>query len=313
MVSDEFQVGGGRADNFVEILGTFGMNVDTVSIVRVIGVYCLCSFSKSNGDDWPRHRKIVAPCFSERASATVWAEAVSQSNSLLSQWLSSQSADVVQDTGKLALNVISAVAFENQNVNTPTKGHVLSLHDALVTVMSTSISPALEGIMPWLDVPILRNLMPQSIEKLMLACDEFRSYTTEIITSNSNSTSTETSSSNLNLINTLIKANSADAKSRLSESELRGNVFIFTVGGLESTSATLAFALSLLAIHPEVQEWVREEINQVLSGQDLESIDYKDVFPKLRRVLALMVRLQSLLSLPFLPSIYPCHVPMRQQ
>lgn len=262
--------------------------------------------TKSNGDDWPRHRKIVAPCFSERASATVWAEAVSQSNTLLTQWLASESADVVQDTGKLALNVISAVAFENQNVSTPTKGHALSLHDALTTVMSTSISPALEGIMPWLDVPILRNLMPGSIEKLMLACDEFRRYTTEIIASNSTTESTQTSTSNLNLINTLIKANSANAKSRLSESELRGNVFIFTVGGLESTSATLAFALSLLAIHPEVQEWVREEVDEVLGGRELGSVEYRDVFPRLRRVLALMVRLHHpLLSLPFPSSHLP--------
>ncbi|KAH7379157.1 cytochrome P450 [Phaeosphaeria sp. MPI-PUGE-AT-0046c] len=267
-----------KPDNVNEILGTFGHNVDT-----------------SNGDDWPRHRKIVAPCFSERASATVWGEAVTQSDSLLKKWLDSDSATVVQDTGMLALNVISAVAFENQNVNAPTAGHVLSLHDSLTTVMSTGISPALEGIMPWLDVPVLRRLMPGSIKKLMLACDEFRAYTTELLNHHQGS-HIDASSSNLNLINTLIKANSVDARSRLSKSELRGNVFIFTVGGLESTSATLSFALALLAIHPQVQEWVREEVDEVLSGKELNSLEYKDIFPRLKRVLAVMFETLRLYS-----------------
>lgn len=101
----------------------------------------------------------------------------------------------------------------------------------------------------------------------------------------------------MNLINTLINANSADAKARLSDSELRGNVFIFTVGGLESTSATLAFALALLAIHPEVQEWVREEVDEVISGNSLDNMEYKDIFPRLKRVLAVMVRRRLFSSL----------------
>lgn len=217
---------------------------------------------------------------------------MSQSNTLLSTWLDARSADVVHDTSALALNVISAVAFENQDVGMPKAGYKLSLLEALKTVMSTSISPALEGIMPYLSLPFLSLLMPPSIKKLMLACTEFRNYTTELL---ANHKASNENGTNLNLINTLIKANAADSKMRLEESELRGNVFIFTVGGLESTSATLAYALGLLATHPEIQDWVREEIDELIGDKELEEVEYRDVFPKLKRVLGVMVCLFFLL------------------
>jgi cytochrome P450 len=248
---------------------------------------------KSNGDDWLRHRKLTAPCFNERASSTVWTEAFQQSESLLTQWLSAPSShtpNTINDTSTLALNVISAVAFENHQVNKPTQGHTLSLREALVTVMSTSISPALEGLMPWFTTPGLNAFLPSSIKKLLLAMSEFQAYMDETVARERAKPISHDAKPNL--INTLIKANTTDpeTKARLSATELRGNIFIFTVGGLESTSITLSYALALLAIHPDVQDWVSDEVNQVFKESDAP---YALVFPKLKRVMAVMVSLPS--------------------
>ncbi|KAF2026139.1 cytochrome P450 [Setomelanomma holmii] len=261
-----------KPDNVNELLGTFGQNVDT-----------------SNGDDWTRHRKLTAPCFAERASSTVWTHALQQSKSLIAQWLSLSSDftnTMINDTSTLALNVISAVAFENHQVNKPTDGHTLSLREALVTVMSTSISPALEGIMSWLNISGFRLLFPAKVKQLLLAMSEFRQYMDETV-SRERAKPTQCEDGRLNLIGTLIKANKADGdeKSRLSDIELRGNIFIFTAGGLESTSITLSYALALLALHPQIQDWVAEEVGQVFSS---ESADYAKTFPKLKRVMAVM-------------------------
>ncbi|KAI5374498.1 hypothetical protein J4E82_006732 [Alternaria postmessia] len=273
-----------KPDNVNEILGTFGQNVDT-----------------SNGDDWIRHRKLTAPCFNERASATVWSESMRQSKIMIEQWLSSSDGkwkSMIKDTSTLALNVISSVAFENTEVNKPTPGHALSLRDTLVTVMSTSISPTMEGILPFLQFPILQSLLPSDVKDLLQAMHEFRQYMNEIIvTEREAMTSGQTRVSAL--ISTLIEASgqvkteSRASKARLSDTELRGNIFIFLVGGLESTSITLSYAIALLAVHPDIQDWVVEELDEVLSDNVNSEMEYVRVFPRLKRVMAVMEGTES--------------------
>ncbi|KAG9186259.1 hypothetical protein G6011_02815 [Alternaria panax] len=268
-----------KPDNVNEILGTFGQNVDT-----------------SNGDDWIRHRKLTAPCFSERASATVWSEAIEQSKIMIERWHSSPKGrlnSMIKDTSTLALNVISSVAFENTEVNKPTFGHTLTLRDALVTVMSTSISPAVEGFIPFFKLPILELFLPRNVRKLLRAMHEFRQYMDETVgRERKRMISGETKVAPL--ISTLIGANdqaktdSGLSKAGLSDTELRGNIFIFTVGGLESTSITLSYAIALLAVHPDIQDWVMEELDEVLDDGANSNMEYARVFPRLKRVMAVM-------------------------
>ncbi|KAH3956464.1 hypothetical protein HBI24_161690 [Parastagonospora nodorum] len=276
-----------------DILGTFGRNVDT-----------------SNGDDWTRHRKIIAPCFNERASARVWIEALAQTDRLVKSWLDSKSGAIVEGMSTLALNVISAVAFENHNVNEPTAGHTMSLKEALTTVMSTYISPMVEGFM---HNPLVRICLPPRIRRLLRAMSEFSQYMDDLVT-RERAQSQKHSAAPRNLIQTLIHANAAvdqAGKPQLSDSELRGNVFLFTIGGLESTSATLTYALALLAVNPEVQEWVYEEIDGLTDLSD----DYGKVFPRLGRVRAVMFETLRLFApSPPLPRTYynpslPCDIP----
>jgi len=140
-----------------------------------------------------------------------------------------------KNTSTLALNVISSVAFENTEVNEGTPGHTLSLRDALVTVMSTSISPAIEGIMPLFKLPVLESLLPTSTKRLLLAMREFRQYMDETVVKERSKVASGQSKA-ATLISTLIKANdevkteNRVSKSKLSDIELRGNIFIFTVG-----------------------------------------------------------------------------------
>jgi cytochrome P450 len=202
--------------------------------------------------------------------------------------LKDKSANIVEGMSTLALNIISAVAFENHKVNEVEEGHTMSLKEALTTVMSTSISPALEGVMSWINTPTFRTLMPSNIKRLMIAMKEFRQYTDGLISRERQYSlnKKEAEKSEMNLTQTLIKANTGE-DAKLSSEEMRGNIFIFTVGGLESTSATLTYALSLLSIHPEIQDWVAEEIQEVTKDREVE---YTKIFPKLVRVKALMVR-----------------------
>ena len=212
---------------------------------------------------------------------------------------------MIKDTSTLALNVISSVAFKNTEVNEPAPGHQLSLRDALVTVMSTSISPAIEGIMPLFKSPVLESLLPTSTRRLLLAMREFRQYMEETVI-RERSKVVDRQPKSATLISTLIKANdeikteSGVSKSKLSDVELRGNIFIFTVGGLESTSITLSYALALLAVYPEIQDWVMEELDEVLKDDAADGMEYARVFPRLKRIMAVMVRLCTLILTRYL-------------
>ena len=213
---------------------------------------------------------------------------------------------MISDTSTLALNVISSVAFENHQVNEPIEGHTLSLRESLVTVMSTSISPAIEGIMPWLQWSGLQILLPKSIKALLHAMAEFRQYMDEIVARERHKEKHQEGRGHLNLIQNLLKANDElkaednGSKARLSDVELRGNVFIFTVGGLESTSITLSYALALLAINPDIQDWAVEEVQKIMANEG--DLDYTRCFPKLKRVMAIMVHL------PYTPLSPPSHL-----
>ncbi|KAI4953277.1 hypothetical protein J4E86_006818 [Alternaria arbusti] len=236
---------------------------------------------------------------------------------MIERWLSSpdgRTNSMSKNTSTLALNVISSVAFENTEVNEATPGHTLSLRDALVTVMSTSISPAIEGIMPLFKLPVLESLLPTSTKRLLLAMREFRQYMDETVVKERSKVASGQSKA-ATLISTLIKANdevkteNRVSKSKLSDIELRGNIFIFTVGGLESTSITLSYALALLAVHPEVQDWVVEELDEVLKDEATDDPEYARVFPRLKRVMAVMYETLRLYSpSPPLPrSPFPAH------
>ncbi|MFG2297688.1 cytochrome P450 [Streptomyces sp. NPDC048603] len=74
------------------------------------------------------------------------------------------------------------------------------------------------------------------------------------------------------------------------DTELRDQVLIFLLAGHETTATSLAFALHLLARHPEVQDRAREEIAKALGGRTPEAADL-DRLPYLTQVLKEAMRL----------------------
>jgi hypothetical protein len=103
---------------------------------------------------------------------------------MLKNWLAlpdGKTNTMIRDTGTLALNVISTIAFENHDAHTEAPGHTLSLRDALSTVMSTNISLLLENMLPWLKDSWLSGLLPRSVGKLLTATREFNEYMDELV------------------------------------------------------------------------------------------------------------------------------------
>lgn len=65
-------------------------------------------------------------------------------------------------------------------------------------------------------------------------------------------------------------------------------MFVFNFAGHDTTAHSFAYTFMLLAAHPDVQEWMADEIRHVLGVEDVLRIDY-NVFPRLVRTLAVLV------------------------
>jgi cytochrome P450 len=86
----------------------------------------------------------------------------------------------------------------------------------------------------------------------------------------------------------------------LSESEVHGNLFLFTAAGFDTTAGTMAYATTLLAAYPEWKQWICEELDHVFGNSDETKFDYETTFPLLPRCLALMV------FIPRISVVYSC-------
>ncbi|CCO34056.1 Cytochrome P450 3A13 [Rhizoctonia solani AG-1 IB] len=100
------------------------------------------------------------------------------------------------------------------------------------------------------------------------------------------------------LFNQLILAH--DDSNSLSKEELLGNVFLFLFAGYETTAHSLCFALGLLAIHPEEQRKVFEQIQELQKDHN----DFKQIYedlPKYTNTLAVFY--ETLRLYPIAPEL----------
>ncbi|WP_395293537.1 cytochrome P450 [Kitasatospora hibisci] len=91
------------------------------------------------------------------------------------------------------------------------------------------------------------------------------------------------------LLGLLARARGEDGE-RLDPAELRDQVLIFLLAGHETTATSLAFALHLLAEHPEQRRSAREEAEKVLSGREPTAADL-EAMPCVTRVVKEAMRL----------------------
>lgn len=73
----------------------------------------------------------------------------------------------------------------------------------------------------------------------------------------------------------------------LTEEEIRGNLFTFSAAGFDTTANTMGYAVILLALRPQWQDWMQEELRTL--DMDESEWEYEATFPNCKRVLAVMV------------------------
>ena len=260
-------------DPFSQFFTTYGQNVSSL-----------------NGADWQRHRKITGPAFSDQTMRYVWEESIERvvkDPRFLSTGKCTL-AELRTDFNLLAMGVLATVGFNQETALTSVApGHRLSLMESLEFVLQNVFVMVLFASLKAPDF-----ILPPMLRRLKLCVAEFRLYMEEAILRHLR----KETSSRPTLLSAMVNANEAEkgekptsaAKpSYLTDSELYGNLFIFNLAGFETTAGTFSFALPYLALHPETQEWVIEEVDKYFSSSS-SSPDYQETYLKLVRCMAVM-------------------------
>jgi hypothetical protein len=231
----------------------------------------------------------------------VWNESRQQAEEMLYTFLGQNNGrtdQTIDGLRQIAINVLASAGYGDSpswsaGKGTATPGHQLSYVEVLNTLTS--------GFIVIATVPLgLLSLgfLPQAVQRIAIAAREFPLYAKEALV-NQRGLSDNVGESQKTFISSLIRI-SDELKSQeksqnhalrpsLSEDEIIGNLFQFTLAGFDTTANTLAYAVTLLAIYPEWQNWIVEEIDQVCN--DMADLTYLKIFPRLKRCLVLMASL----------------------
>ena len=286
------------------MISGFGSQDGSNWAVELLEVYGPC-ISTASWTDWQRHRKVLAAPFNENIMKFVWNESINQAREMLQTWTGTAkpgTSSFAKDTRTLSLNVLAATGFRRsykfRSSSQPGIDEARTYRDALQTVLDNTILLML--VPPRL---LLLPLLPKRWTRVGKAAANFKQYmrymldeeislmkqgkagTGSLMTSFVRALDTHQSTE------TTVKSAASQSPSKgLTVDEIFGNIFVINFAGHDTTANTLAFSMLLLAANPEVQDWVAEELREVITDQDSEKWEYNVLFPDLKRCRAVLVR-----------------------
>ena len=260
-----------------------------------------------NGERWAKQRKLIASNVNERISGVVWEESARQAREMLEIVGGGKERNNVAEGLKVvAINVLARAGYglrsswnghdeevsaeKNELWQSRQEGMALNYIEAtrlaVDHVLEVAVLPAWLCTLSW---------MPKGLQRIGHAITEFPVHTKGML-----ERERQKPSEKVNLLSMLVKESDSQVSTSeekgekqigtgagLSEDEIMGNLFVFTAAGFDTTANTMAYAMVILAAYPHLQEWLCEEIDEVLEGKS-EDLSYSDIFPRLIRMLALM-------------------------
>lgn len=272
-------------------------------------------------EDWQRHRKLTAPSFNEKSSKYVWEEAARQALGMLNLRITNDALPtnrLEEDCRDIALHVLCYAGFNirydfGKGVCIVPDGHTMSLRDCLFRVVREMV---LLYIIPMKFLTM--SWAPKEWRQTGHAVVEFTKYMQDAVQHERLLQAQENYEGRDTFYGALIRASSSNqadldnvttTKTRrtgLSDEEVYGNIYIFNTAGHDTTANTMLFALALLALQPQWQDWISEELNFHNINRHVD--DYERIYPKLLRCQALMLETTRLYGpVCYIPKSTPSH------
>lgn len=220
-----------------------------------------------------------------------------------------------RDTMRLALNIISYVGFGMQLLwpgethaagtdpkllkygsHEPSVGHQLSFTDTMEFLLERllvllilprwilreysfvlyfDLVSSYKTLMLW-----TTELLPfEKIKKAVLAYDEYIKYMNELLDEKIEDARKGDHIEGMDLMGQLAKScfGTENKDATLSREEIISNAFIMFVAGHETTANTIHFTLIFLAMNPDVQRKIQQDIDNITQGQDPKDWDYESL------------------------------------
>jgi cytochrome P450 len=219
------------------------------------------------GDPWRRRRRLVQPSFHRQKVATLATSFVDGADDMLKRWAPMLAAGTPIDARDEMLKLTMALTLKNMFRSDPTQLSALvgAWHHIYDELSRSRLN--LLKLPSW--IPNRRR------DESRAAMATVHRVLDELIRSR------QSGEDDGSVLSMLVRARDEEAEdgTGLTDAELRDEVMTLFVGGYETSSNGLAFALASLAAHPEVAKCHREELDRVLGGrtpevQDLAQLPY---------------------------------------
>jgi hypothetical protein len=242
----------------------------------------------------------------ERISRVVWTETLQQAQAMINYLVEHPGNETLDGLRSIAINVIGKAGYNWQQPWSPNELDIppksatgKEAYFGMLGLVTTMIMEAALLPRKVMQLPF----MPLALQSMGYHLERAPKYTQEILKKEreSDSNKKHSESNFLSLMLEFSEEENSDHETNtspsLTQEEISGNLFVFTSAGFETTANTMGFAVILLALYPEWQDWIQNEIHSLdISGSNWT---YENTFPKCKRTLALMVWY----SLPFLGSV----------
>ena len=258
------------------------------------------SLTGSVGEAWSRQRRLIAPMLNERIMETVWDESLQQTNQMMSHFSEIEGGatrSTVFGLRKIAFNILSTIGYGMQtrwSAETPKaqRHQKMDFMEALLHLVDGLL--LLLVIPPWL---LKQPWMPTPMRQIGEAYYQFYENSSEMLQKErealmlSNGPRNSFLSSLASAHDAQVGSNGKDArlyKPAFTEDQINGNLYTFTLAGYDTTANTMAYAVAMLVVYPEWQDWVIEETDRI-KDTVLNVKSYQEVLPMLERCFAVMV------------------------
>lgn len=217
------------------------------------------------GNDWLRQRRLVQPAFHHRRIAALGALMTDTTNVMLQQWdnyaREQQVFDIAAEMTNLTLQIVSKSLF-NVDVSAKTDSFCQAFSQVNTFLIEYFYMP-----FPPLFIHTLRN------RRFWSAIETMDAIVYEIIRNRRQQQEDES-----DLLSILLAATDENGQ-KMNDKQLRDEIMTLLLAGHETVASTLAWTWYLLAQHPEAEECLYAELDQILAGrrptvEDLPRLNY---------------------------------------
>ena len=223
----------------------------------------------NEGASWAQQRRLIQPAF-HRTRIEIYANAmVAYTQRMLASWRDGETRDIHQDMMRVTLEIVASALFSVEIASDKDRVAV-----ALDTLMN--LSSGARMLLP----EMFRRIPTADNVRYQRATAELDDVVFSLIRQRQDNPTPADPTARHDLLDTLLEARYEDG-APMSTQQLRDEVMTLLLAGHETTAVSLSWIWFLLSNHPEVEQKLWAELDQVLHGRsptinDLAALPYTE-------------------------------------